>query len=105
MKWKHFRIFLLLQKEEEEEENLFEFVKDPVSVSKIPIEEELIDNGKIATGFGEAGEELVDVTLGLFSDKAAKAGEESSLPGGAFKPRAGRGDCRRRRPPHLPEDL
>ena len=61
---------------------LLEVVEDAVGVGEVPVGEELVDDGEVLAGLGEAGEEPVDVALGLLLDEAAEAGEEAGLPGG-----------------------
>lgn len=59
---------------------LLELVEDAVGVGEVPVGEELVDDGEALAGLGEAGEELLDVALGLLLDEASQAGEEPRLP-------------------------
>jgi hypothetical protein len=61
--------------------HLLEVVEDAVGVGEVPVGEELFDDGEVLAGLGEAGEELLDVALGLLLDEAAEAGEEARLAG------------------------
>ena len=69
--------------------NLFELIEDSIGVGEVPVKEELIDDGEVVPGFGEAGEEFLDVALGFFLDEAAKPSEEPSLAGLAREPGCG----------------
>lgn len=69
------------KKKEERKQNLFELIEDSIGVGEVPVKEELVDDGEVVSGFGEAGEEFVDVALGLFLDEAAEPGEEPGLAG------------------------
>lgn len=69
---------------------LLELVEDPVGVGEVPVGEELVDDGEVLAGLGEAGEELLDVALGLLLDEAAEAGEEARLPGRGRAAQVGR---------------
>lgn len=62
--------------------DLLKVVEDAVGVGEVPVGEKLVDDGEVLAGLGEAGEELVDVALGLLLDEAAEAGEEAGLAGG-----------------------
>jgi len=64
-----------------DEKCLLKVVEDAVGVGEVPVGEELVDDGEVLAGLGEAGEELLDVTLGLLLDEAAEAGEEARLAG------------------------
>lgn len=62
---------------------LLELVEDAVGVGEVPVGEELVDDGEALAGLGEAGEELLDVALGLLLDEASQAGEEPACPAAA----------------------
>lgn len=53
---------------EAEISNLFQFIQNLIGVGEIPVEEKLIDNGQIGSGFREAREYLLHIALGLFLD-------------------------------------
>ena len=68
-------------KEQSRRSNLLKLVEDAVGVGEVPVGKELVDDGEVLAGLGEAREELLDVALGLLLDEAAEAGEEARLPG------------------------
>lgn len=76
----------------EKEKNLFQFIQDAICFGEIPVEEELVDDGEIVAGFGEAREELIHVALRLLLDQAPKPREEPGLAGRAFES-GGAGFC------------
>ena len=69
------------------ETNLFELVEDSVGVGEVPVEEELVNDLEVVARLGEAaGEDLLDVALGLLLDQPPEPGEEPGLAGTAPEP-------------------
>lgn len=82
----HESISFFSRNKQGEKKNLFEFVEDSISVSEIPVEQELIDDSEIIASLGESREELLYVALGLLLDKPSEPGEEPGLARPAFEP-------------------
>lgn len=77
-------------------QDLFELVKDTISLRKVPEQQELIDDSEVISRLRESGEYLIHVALGFLLDQPAESGEEAGLASEARKSGSRRtGDPRR----------